>query len=63
MNITIKNVELDKIAITGIKVNITCKKCFKTWGVYLNDNYQLPVGWDSCSRCKRNNADVEVRYG
>lgn len=54
------------VTITGIKVNLVCNRCHRTWGVYLDRNYLIPTGGDICTRCNsiiKENVENETRKG
>lgn len=61
LNIESKN----DVTITGIKVNLVCNKCHRTWGVYLDRNLSIPIGGDICTRCNftnKENVENETRW-
>ena len=70
MNVVIPE-ENEYIKITSLKINVRCKECNHTWGVYLQDKSILPEGWHVCVKCaskqfnvlsnKENNSNERVR--
>jgi hypothetical protein len=47
------------VKITGTKHNIKCLDCGHTWGVYLDENEELPEGWNICLKCASRKIECE----
>lgn len=48
------------VRIVGTKHNILCLDCGNSWGVYLDNDEKLPVGWNVCLKCAgKNNLNVK----
>jgi hypothetical protein len=61
MNINIE-VLPENVIITGIKVNLICRRCNHTWGVYLVNNQSLPNGGCICSSCKESDVNEKNKF-
>ena len=39
------------VTIIGTKHNVRCNEFSRQWGVYLDENNELPAVWDVCLKC------------
>jgi hypothetical protein len=42
----------DTVRITGIKINLVCRRCANAWGVYLREDYLLAPEQCNCRECQ-----------
>jgi hypothetical protein len=60
MNVVIPNNNFVKVE--GIKFNVTCRNNpSHKWGIYLNSDGSLPVGWNVCLKCSSKKFISECR--
>jgi len=48
------------VTIIGTKHNVRCEECHRQWGVYLDKNNELPVGWSVCLNCESKNKSTII---
>jgi hypothetical protein len=41
----------DDITVIGVKLNMVCNKCHRSWGVFLRDGWVLPSYSTYCQGC------------
>ena len=50
--ITIELHPPEAVRITGVKINLTCRRCANNWGVYLHEDNTLAPEQYNCRECR-----------